>query len=202
MCHPAAFIAVAVIQQQQAQQAEDAQVRAMNQAAEQNAKMQGEAYQHDMASAYAEEINIEKEGYKSAEDAASAKLDMLVMAREDQARLQSQNFETVGGGQTADAIMGNLRRHIANNVRDLEDNFQRGVTSRRQERGGITRDRISRRLQYKSALQSMPTQSYASANERMLKTGGAVFQGYAGYKSYTKVTPAADTGTSSTKLNA
>ena len=191
MCHPAAFIAVAVIQQQQAQQAEDAQVRAMNQAAEQNAKMQGEAYQHDMASAYAEEINIEKEGYKSAEDAASAKLDMLVMAREDQARLQSQNFETVGGGQTADAIMGNLRRHIANNVRDLEDNFQRGVTSRRQERGGITRDRISRRLQYKSALQSMPTQAYASTSERMLKTGGAAFQGYAGYKSYTKVTEAA-----------
>jgi hypothetical protein len=146
-----------------------------------------------MASAYSEEINIEKEGYKSAEDAASAKLDMLVMAREDQARLQSQNFETIGGGQTADAIMGNLRRHIANNTRDLEDNFQRGVTSRRQERGGITRDRISRRMQYKSALMSMPTQAYASANERALNMAGAGVKGYTGYKSYTKVTPAADT---------
>ena len=193
MCHPAVFIGAALIQAQQAQQAQDAQVSAHNQAVAKNAEMQTEAYQHDMASAYSEEINIEKEGYKSAEDAASAKLDMLVMAREDQARLQSQNFETVGGGQTADAIMGNLRRHIANNVRDLEDNFQRGVTSRRQERGGITRDRISRRLQYKSALQSMPTQSYASADERGLKTAGAAFEGYAGYKSYTKVTPAADT---------
>ena len=193
MCHPVAFMAVAMIQQQQAQQAQDAQVSAANAAAQQNADMQGEAYQHDMASAYAEEINIEKEGYKSAEDAASAKLDMLVMAREDQARLQSQNFETIGGGQTADAIMGNLRRHISNNVRDLEDNFQRGVVSRRQERGGITRDRISRRLQYKSAIQSMPMQSYASANERTLGMVGAGVQGYAGYKSYTKVTPAADT---------
>jgi hypothetical protein len=186
------MIAMSVIQAQQAQQAQDAQVSAANAAAQQNAEMQGEAYQHDMASAYAEEVNIEKEGYKSAEDAASAKLDMLVMAREDQARLQSQNFETIGGGQTADAIMGNLRRHIANNVRDLEDNFQRGVVSRRQERGGITRDRISRRMQYKSALQSMPTQAYASANERFLKTAGAGVQGYASYKSYTKVTPAAD----------
>jgi hypothetical protein len=192
MCHPVAFMAVSMIQAQQAQQAQDAQVSAANAAAQKNAEMQGEAYQHDMASAYSEEINIEKEGYKSAEDAASAKLDMLVMAREDQARLQAQNFETIGGGQTADAIMGNLRRHIANNVRDLEDNFQRGVTSRRQERGGITRDRISRRLQYKSALQSMPMQSYASGGARALKMGGAAFQGYSGYKSYTKVTPAAD----------
>jgi len=190
MCHPAAFMIAAVIQQQQAQQAQDAQVSAANAAAQKNAELQTEAYQNDMASAYAEEINIEKEGYKSAEDAASAKLDMLVMAREDQARLQAQNFETIGGGQTSDAIMGNLRRHIANNVRDLEDNFQRGVVSRRQERGGITRDRISRRLQYKSALHSMPTQAYASANERGLKTAGAAFQGYAGYKSYTKVTEA------------
>jgi hypothetical protein len=105
MCHPAAFVVMSVMQAQQAQQAQDAQVSAANAAAQQNAEMQGEAYQHDMASAYAEEINIEKEGYKSAEDAASAKLDMLVMAREDQARLQSQNFETIGGGQTADAIM-------------------------------------------------------------------------------------------------
>jgi hypothetical protein len=194
MCDPVSigFMAMSMMQQQQAQQAQDAQVSAANAAANQNAVIAGEAYQHDMASAYSEEINIEKEGYKSAEDAASAKLDMLVMAREDQARLQSQNFETIGGGQTADAIMGNLRRHIANNTRDLEDNFQRGVTSRRQERGGITRDRISRRMQYKSALMSMPTQAYASANERFLNMAGAGVQGYAGYKSYTKVTPAAD----------
>ena len=190
MCHPVAMIAMSVIQAQQAQQAQDAQVSAANAAANQNAVIAGEAYQHDMASAYAEEVNIEKEGFKSAEDAASAKLDMLVMAREDQARLQSQNFETIGGGQTADAIMGNLRRHISNNVRDLEDNFQRGVVSRRQERGGITRDRISRRLQYKSSLMSMPMQSYASANERGLKMAGAGVQGYASYKSYTKVTEA------------
>tara|TARA_Y100000296_G_scaffold84915_1_gene119546 strand:- start:1026 stop:1619 length:594 start_codon:yes stop_codon:yes gene_type:complete len=192
MCHPVAFMAMAIGQQMQAQQAQDAQIGAANAAAQKNAELQTEAYQNDMASAYAEEINIEKEGYKSAEDAASAKLDMLVMAREDQARLQAQNFETIGGGQTADAIMGNLRRHIANNVRDLEDNFQRGVVSRRQERGGITRDRISRRLQYKSSLHSMPIQSYASGNERALKMGGAAFQGYSGYKSYTKVDPAAD----------
>ena len=190
MCHPAAFMAVSLIQAQQAQQAQDQQVSAANAAAQKNAEMQTEAYQNDMASAYSEEINIEKEGFKSAEDAASAKLDMLVLAREDQSRLRAQNFETIGGGQTADAIMGNLRRHISNNVRDLEDNFQRGVVSRRQERGGITRDRISRRLQYKSSLQSMPMQSYASGNERALKMGGAVLQGYSGYKSYTKVTEA------------
>ena len=190
MCHPAAFMAVSLIQAQQAQQAQDQQVSAANAAAQKNAEMQTEAYQNDMASAYSEEINIEKEGFKSAEDAASAKLDMLVLAREDQSRLRAQNFETIGGGQTADAIMGNLRRHISNNVRDLEDNFQRGVVSRRQERGGITRDRISRRLQYKSSLHSMSTQSYASGGARALKMGGAAFQGYSGYKSYTKVTDA------------
>ena len=195
MCHPVAMVAMAVVQQQQAQQAQDAQVSAMNAAAEENAKRQTEAYQNDMASAYAEEINIEEEGFKSAEDAASAKLDMLVMPREDQARLRSQNMETIGGGQTADAIMGNLRRHIAGNVRDLEDNYQRGVTSRRKEREGITRDRISRRISYKSALNSMPTGSYASQNERNMKMISSGFQGYAGYKSYTKVTPAADAST-------
>jgi len=191
MCHPAVFVATALIQAQQAQQAQDAQVSAMNAAAEENAKMQGEAYQNDMASAYAEEINIEEEGFKSAEDAASAKLDMLIMAREDQARLRSQNMETIGGGQTADAIMGNLRRHIAGNTRDLEDNYQRGVTSRRKEREGITRDRISRRISYKSGLKSLPTSSYASQNERNLQLVSSGFQGYAGYKSYTKVTEAA-----------
>ena len=193
MCHPAAFIAVALIQQQQAQQAEDAQISAMNAAADKNRELQTEAYYNDMGNIYAEKKLIEKEGYKSAEDAASAKLDMLVMAREDQARLQSQNFETVGGGQTADAIMGNLRRHIANNSRDLEDNYQRGVTSRQHEVASLNRDRISRRMSFKSSLHSMPYGSYASANERTLKAGGAAFQGYAGYKSYTKVTPASDT---------
>ena len=189
MCHPVAFMAMSVAQQMQAQQAQDRQVSAANAAAQKNAEMQTEAYQHDMASAYSEEINIEKEGYKSAEDAASAKLDMLVMAREDQARLRSQNFETVGGGQTADAIMGNLRRHIANNSRDLEDNFQRGVTSRRKEREGIGRDRISRRMSYKSALNSMPTSGFASQGSRLMGMGGAAFQGYAAGQSYTKVAP-------------
>ena len=189
MCHPAAFMIAAVVQQQQAQQAEDAQVRAMNQAAEENAQRQTEAYQNDMASAYAEEINIEEEGFKSAEDAADAKLALLVEARETQASLRANNFETIGGGQTADAIIANHRRAVSNNSRDLEDNFQRGVTSRRKEREGIGRDRISRRMSYKSALNSMPTSGFASQGSRMLGIGGAAFQGYAAGKSYTKVTP-------------
>ena len=192
MCHPAIYIGAALIQYQQAQQAEDLQIQAANTAADKNRELQTEAYFNDMGNIYAEKKLIEKEGYKSAEDAASAKLDMLVMAREDQARLVSQNSETIGGGQTADAILGNLRRHISNNSRDLEDNYQRGVTSRQHEVATLNRDRISRRMSFKSSLHSMPYQSYASAQERQLKAAGAAFQGYAGYKSYTKVTPAAD----------
>lgn len=189
MCHPAVFIATALIQAQQQQQAEDAQIRAMNNAAEDNAKMQNEAHAHDMGTIYTEEINIAKEGFKSAEDAANAKLDMLISGREDVEKLKSQN-ETGVGGNTSDAIIGNLKRHILNQARDIDDNFQRGVTSRQQELTALQSDKISKRLSTVSAIKNMPTSNTASTAQRAMRYSGAAVQGYVGYKSYTKVNEA------------
>mgnify|MGYP003146226150 FL=1 len=188
MCHPVAYVGMAIMQYQQEQQAGQQAAQAQNAAAEENAKRQTEAYQNDMASIHAEETNVTKEGFKNAEDAANAKLELLVNARETEAKLKVNNLETIGGGQTADAIMGNLRRNVANQSRDLEDNYQRGVTSLRQEREGLLRDRISRRISYKSAYNSMPTSGYQRFD--IAKAGIAGAQGYASYKSYTKVDPA------------
>ena len=188
MCHPVAYVGMAIMQYQQEQQAGQLAAQAQNAAAEKNAEMQTSAYMNDIANTDAQRKLIASEGFDDATVAANEKLKLLVDTREQQAKLKVNNLETVGGGQTSDAIMSNFRRTTANNLRDLEDNYQRGVTSRRQEVAALDRDAIGRRIRYKSLYNSMPTSGYQRFDVGDAALAGA--QGYASYKSYTKADPA------------
>ena len=191
MCHPLAWVAVAVVQKQQEQQAEDRQIRQMNAAAEEANEAEIEAYNRDMASFFDEEKDLLAEGYQSAEDAAEEKMALLIEAKQKRASLETQNLETIGGGQTADSIIAQHTRALAGATRDLEDNFQRGVTSRRREMRGFQRDKTSRRYAAISSINQMPRSGKMSDGAR---AGGLVMAGVSGYAmshSYTKQKPAA-----------
>ena len=191
MCHPVAWVAMAVVQKQQEQQAADAQARQMNAAAEEANQAELEAYNRDMGAFFDEEIDLQEEGYQSAEDAAEAKMDLLLEAKQKRASLEVQNLETIGGGQTADAIIAQHTRSLAGATRDLEDNFQRGVTSRQRQLEGMQRDKVNRRYGAISSINQMPRTGFMSQEAR---AGGLVMAGVSGYatsKSYTKVKPAA-----------
>ena len=191
MCHPVAWVAMAVVQKQQEQQAADAQARQMNAAAEEANQAELEAYNRDMGAFFDEEIDLQEEGYQSAEDAAEAKMDLLLEAKQKRASLEVQNLETIGGGQTADAIIAQHTRSLAGATRDLEDNFQRGVTSRQRQLEGMHRDKVNRRYGAISSINQMPRTGFMSQEAR---AGGLVMAGVSGYatsNSYTKVKPAA-----------
>ena len=191
MCHPAAWVIMAVVQHQQAQQAEDKQISDMNKAAEDANEAEIAAYNRDMGSFLDEEVDLIEEGYQSAEDAAEAKMDLLVEAKQKRASLEVQNLETIGAGQTADSIIAQHTRALAGATRDLEDNYQRGVTGRRRQFEGFQRDKTSRRFAAISSINQMPRSGKMSNEAR---AGGLVMAGVSGYaqsKSYTKQKPAA-----------
>ena len=173
MCDPVSigFMAVSMIQQQQQQQAEDAAVRAQNEMAEENNRMQNESLQRDMGSFYDEEVAMKEDLDRSLEDTAEEKLKLQIQGKREQAALQSQNLETVGGGQSADAIIANHHRNVLMAGRDIEDNFQRGVSSFRREREGLQRDKINRRYQAISSINQTPRSGYASQASRFGKMG-------------------------------
>ena len=184
MCDPVSigFMAVSMIQQQQQQQAEDAAVRAQNEMAEENNRMQNESLQRDMGSFYDEEVAMKEDLDRSLEDTAEEKLKLQIQGKREQAALQAQNLETVGGGQSADAIIANHHRNVLMAGRDIEDNFQRGVSSFHREREGLQRDKINRRYQAISAINQTPRSGYASQASRFGKMGMAAGTGY--YKGY------------------
>jgi len=193
MCDPvsAGFMALSMIQQQQQQQAADAQASAMNAAADQANEAQIAAYNRDMGAFYDEEVDLIEEGYQSAEDAAEAKMDLLVEAKQKRASLEVQNLETIGGGQTADAIIAQHTRALAGATRDLEDNFQRGVTSRERQMGGLQRDKTNRRYSAMSSINQIPRTGKMSDGAR---AGGMIMAGVGGYttgQSITRQKPAA-----------
>ena len=180
MCDPVTgvMVAVSLMQAQQQQQAEDAAVRAQNEMAEENNRMQNEALQRDMGSFYDEEISMKEDLDRSLEDTAEEKLKLQIQGKREQATLQSQNLETVGGGQSADAIIANHHRNVLMAGRDIEDNFQRGVSSFRREREGLQRDKINRRYQAISSINQTPRSGYASQASRFGKMGLAAGQGW------------------------
>ena len=180
MCDPVSgtMMALSLMQAQQQQQAEDSAVRAQNAMAEENNRMQNEALQRDMGSFYDEEINIQEDINRSLEDTAEEKLRLQIQGKREQATLQAQNLETVGGGQSADAIIANHHRNVLMAGRDIEDNFQRGVASARREKEGLQRDKINRRYQAISAINSTPRSGYASQGSRFGKMALAGAQGY------------------------
>jgi len=190
MCDPVTgvMVAVSLIQAQQQQLAEDEAVRSQNQMAEENNRMQNEALQRDMGSFYDEEISMKEDLDRSLVDTAEEKLKLQIQGKREQATLQSQNLETVGGGQSADAIIANHHRNVLMAGRDIEDNFQRGVSSFRREREGLQRDKINRRYQAISAINQTPRSGYTSQASRWGKIGLAVGEGWYTGRSIKKTT--------------
>tara|TARA_R110002096_G_scaffold66118_4_gene161031 strand:- start:8974 stop:9603 length:630 start_codon:yes stop_codon:yes gene_type:complete len=185
MCHPAAFVALAVIQAQQENAAANTLANQTNAAAAEAEQAELDAYKRDMGSYWEEETDLIADGYRSAEEAADERLNVLIEAKQRRATLVTQNLETNGGGQTADSIIAQHTRSLASTTRDLEDNYQRGVTSRRRELKNMQRDKESRRYSAISAINGLPRSGKASLEAEM---GNVVMAGVSGYTTGKNIT--------------
>jgi hypothetical protein len=162
------------MQQQQQQQAAQEQAQAVNNAFEENNKMQVDAYNSDMEAYWDEEVNIQEAMHDNAEDAAEAGLAMKVQQKSDVSSMLVANAEaTAGGGGSPTALLGNLRRSQLNSARDLDEEFQAGVVALGGERSALQRDKIARRNQAIGAINSAPQASYQSQSSKMMALGMA-----------------------------
>ena len=194
MCDPVAgpMAAVMVIQAYQSQQSAMASAEATNDAFSANQALQNEAYTKDMEAFWDEEIAIQKQAYQNAEDAADAKIEMLIQGQEASASLKMANLESGASGASPDRALHILRRDMANRGYDLDEQFQRGITNLEGERKALQHDKIARRYSAMGQINSMQRDPGLSSSERMLGYIGAGAQGYAMGKSYNK-TPGAKT---------
>ena len=176
MCDPVsgAMAFMSVMQVQQQQQAAQEQAQAVNNAFEENNKMQVDAYNSDMEAFWDEEVNIQEAMHDNAEDAAEAGLAMKVQQKSDVSSMLIANAEaTAGGGGSPTALLGNLRRSQLNSARDLDEEYQAGVVALGGERQGLQRDKIARRNQAIGAINSAPQASYQSQESQMMALGMA-----------------------------
>ena len=182
MCDPVsgAMAVMAVMQTQQQQQAAKAEADAVNASFEENNRMQNEAYTKDMEAYWDEEVNIQEEMYENAEDAADAKLEMKIMQQQDTASMMVANAETTGGGQTPQALLGNLRRSQLNSAMDLDESYQRGVIALGGEIKALQRDKVARRNQAIGAINGAPRASYQSEGSKLMAIGMAGASAYVG----------------------
>ena len=194
MCDPVAgpMAALMVIQAYQSQQSAMASAEATNDAFSANQALQNEAYTKDMEAFWGEEIAIQKQAYQNAEDAADAKIEMLIQGQEASASLKMANLESGASGASPDRALHILRRDMANRWYDLDEQFQRGITNLKGERKALQHDKIARRYSAMGQINSMQRDPGLTGPERMLGYIGAGAQGYAMGKSYNK-TPGAKT---------
>ncbi len=194
MCDPVAgpMAAMMVIQAYQSQQSAMASAEATNDAFSANQALQNEAYTKDMEAFWGEEIAIQKQAYQNAEDAADAKIEMLIQGQEASASLKMANLESGASGASPDRALHILRRDMANRWYDLDEQFQRGITNLKGERKALQHDKIARRYSAMGQINSMQRDPGLTGPERMLGYIGAGAQGYAMGKSYNK-TPGAKT---------
>ena len=176
MCDPVsgAMAFMAVMKTQQEQQAAMEQANAVNNAFEENNKMQVDAFNKDMEAYWDEEVNIQEEMHDNAEDAAEASVMMKIQQKSDMSSMLVANAETTaGGGGSPTALLGNLRRSQLNAARDLDEEFQAGVVALGGEREGLQRDKDARWNQAVGAINSAPTASYQSQDSKMMALGMA-----------------------------
>ena len=145
-----------------------------------------------MEAFWGEEIAIQKQAYQNAEDAADAKIEMLIQGQEASASLKMANLESGASGASPSRALHILRRDMANRWYDLDEQFQRGVTNLKGERKALQHDKIARRYSAMGQINSMQRDPGLTGPERMLGYIGAGAQGYAMGKSYNK-TPGAKT---------
>ena len=194
MCDPVAgpMAALMVIQAYQSQESAMASAQATNDAFSANQALQNEAYTKDMEAFWGEEIAIQKQAYQNAEDAADAKIEMLIQGQEASASLKMANLESGASGASPSRALHILRRDMANRWYDLDEQFQRGITNLKGESKALQHDKIARRYSAMGQINSMQRDPGLSSSERMLGYIGAGAQGYAMGKSYNK-TPGAKT---------
>lgn len=181
MCEPVSIgmAALSMVQQQQANAAEASHANAVNAAFEENNRNQLDAYARDMEAYSDEEAAIQEEVFKSAEDAADAQLRAKIEQRTNSATLIASNAEATGAGSaTGVALLGNLRRSQLNTIRDLEDNFQRGVTSAKKQVKGLQRDKVRRRFEAMGAINRAPT---ATSKDQQASLGSIFMAGGSTY---------------------
>ena len=181
MCDPTGGFITAglmVMSAHQQQQAAMAQAQATNDAFEQNQALQNEAYTKDMEAFWDEEVAIQKQAYQNAEDAADAKIDMLIERQQMEASLSIANAEGVGG-QSSSRAFNVLRRQMANRSFDLDQQFQRGVTALKGERKALQRDKLQRRYSAMGQINSLQRDPGLSTTDRILGYASAGVSGYA-----------------------
>ena len=180
MCDPTGGFITAglmVMSAHQQQQAAMAQAQATNDAFEQNQALQNEAYTKDMEAFWDEEVAIQKQAYQNAEDAADAKIDMLIERQQMEASLSIANAEGTGG-QSSSRAFNVLRRQMANRSFDLDQQFQRGVTALKGERKALQRDKLQRRYSAMGAINSLQRDPGLSTTDRILGLASAGVSGY------------------------
>jgi hypothetical protein len=177
MCEPvaASMAALSVIQMQQQQQAQMAQANAQNRAYAENQRLQNEAYGKDMERYWDEEVAIQGQAFENAEDAADAKLQALIQDQERTSSFRMANMQATGGGQSPDRQLGLLRRQMASNLYDIDQQYQAGIAQLKGQRKSLQQDKINRKYQAMSAINSVERASYTNATDRgmMLVAAGA-----------------------------
>ena len=196
MCDPVAgpMAAMMVIQAYQSQQSAMASAEATNDAFSANQALQNESYTKDMEAFWGEEIAIQKQAYQNAEDAADAKITMLIEGQEANASLKMANLESGASGASPNRALHILRRDMANRWYDLDEQFQRGITNLKGERKALQHDKIARRYSAMGQINSMQRDPGLSSSDRMLGYISQGAQGWAMGKKYNK-TPGAKTPT-------
>jgi len=179
MCDPFVMAGVMVVQANQAQEAQMAAARATNKAFEDNQKLQNDAYTKDMEAFWDEEVAIQRQMYQNAEDAADAKIDMLIEDQARRAQLTTANLESGALGASSNRTLAVLRRQMADRSFDLDEAYQRGIVALKGEGDALKRDKVQRRYSAMGAINSMQRDPGLSSTDRALGLFSAGASGYA-----------------------
>lgn len=186
MCEPVSIgmASLAVLGAYQSQEAAMKRAEATNEAFERNQALQNEAYTKDMEAFWDEEIAIQQQAYQNAEDAADAKIDMLIESQEQKSSLTMANLASGASGASPSRGLNILRRQLANRSFDLDQQFQRGVASLKGERKALQRDKLQRRYSAMGQINSMERDPGLSQTDRILGLTSAGVGGYATGQSF------------------
>lgn len=179
MCDPVVMAGVMIVQANQAQEAQMAAARATNKAFEDNQKLQNDAYTKDMEAFWDEEVAIQRQMYQNAEDAADAKIDMLIEDQARRAQLTTANLESGALGASSNRTLAVLRRQMADRSFDLDEAYQRGIVALKGEGDALKRDKVQRRYSAMGAINSMQRDPGLSSTDRALGLFSAGASGYA-----------------------
>ena len=184
MCDPVAgpMAAIAIMQTYQQQEAAEKAADAQNNRYSQNQALQNEAYAKDMEAFYDKEVDMKLQDFKSAEDAADAKLDQQIEAQQAQASLRMANISSASG-QSAGRSVAVLSRQLSEQAFDIDDQLRDQQFGTRRDMKSMQYDKIARHNSAVGAINSVAIAEYSSAADRSLGLITAGLGGYATGKS-------------------